>query len=271
MDNWRFPISTSDVYRQALAKHDWAEQHIDKLNAVLVSWRQVNPCTTVVKKNAETGDVTYCVDYVPAVPVEVSLIIGDVLHSLRGALDYIACGMVVAGGGKITSKTKFPIRKVATDWEVSGLRLVDGAHQLAIEALRRIQPYQTGNSFLWTLNQMNNIDKHHLLLTASLVDFGRTVGPNEEAAQIEASIPGFITNTKIGLARIRYRTTPVLPLHTGQELLTLPASQAQEDMCFFMDVAISETGFAEGTPAVMLLRMISTAVSSTIRDLARFV
>lgn len=214
----------SDVYRQALAKQEWAEKHIEKLQTVIDGWRTFDIEAFGCEQNAETGDITYSLERVPVMPPEIPLIVGDVLHSLRGALDYVACGMVVAGGGVINSKTKFPIREVAEDWEVSGLRLVKGAHQQAIEALRRIQPYKAGNYFLWLLNRLNILDKHRLLVAVSGINSGRTLSPDEQAAEPKGGEDAFFTNGPRGRVKISAWTTPPVSLHAGQKLLTVPAS-----------------------------------------------
>jgi hypothetical protein len=261
----------SDVYRQALAKQEWAEKHIDKLQSIIDGWRKFDIEAFGCKQDAETGDITYSLNRVPVVPSDISLIVGDVLHSLRGALDYVACGMVVAGGGGVTSKTKFPIREVAEDWEVSGLCLVKGAHQQAIEALRRIQPYKGGNYFLWLLNRLNILDKHRLLVAVSGINSGRTLSPNEQATEPKPGEDALFTNGPHGRVKFSGWTTPPVPLHAGQKLLTISASQADEQVGFFFDIAICEPGLTEGTAVTLLLRLISGEVRLVLSDLARFV
>jgi hypothetical protein len=262
-------MKQGECYEQALAKHDWAKQHIDKLNHILADFRTKNLRSIGVKDQLGTGDVTYYVKEVLPIPFEIPLIVGDALQSLRCALDYVACGMVVAGGGKVTSNTKFPIVKVATDWEVRGLRMVAGANKLALEALRRIQPYEGGNYFLWALYRLNNIDKHRLLLTVCSINSGRTISPYEEAAKVSLTEPGLIADTSLGRVRVSPRTSPAVPLYAGQELLTLPMMQAYEEVRFFIDVAVSEPG-TESTPVLVLLFLILDEVGRIIRDLARF-
>jgi hypothetical protein len=230
-------MSQPKAYEQALAKHDWAGKHIEDLRVALADWRKVDPPRIGVKEDICPGYVTYYVLNAPCVPVVVPMIVGDVLHSLRGALDYIACGLVE----KVTSKTKFPFLSHPNDWEVAGLRMVDGAEEGALEVLRRIAPYETGNPFLWALHRWNIADKHRLLLAVCLIESGRTVSPLEEAAKVKLGELGFVADTPQGRIRLLERTgTPPVALHAGQELLTLPISQAKEDQGFFMDVAIRE-------------------------------
>jgi hypothetical protein len=252
-------MSSSEVYRQALAKHDWAEKHIEKLRITIADFGKVDPCIIRKEIDPKTGDVTYYVVSVPPIPGEVPLIMGDVLHNLRCALDYVACGLV--GPACVTSKTKFPIRRDPKDWEVSGLRMVDGASQEAIEALRRIRPYEGGNSLLYVLHTLNNIDKHRLLLTTTLKNIARTTREREQ-------VVGNLLDEKRPI--VTGDDFPKVPLHAGQKLLTVPASEVKEDVGFLLDVAFTESEPAKRMPVVITLELVGVAVGKTIRELARF-
>jgi hypothetical protein len=91
------------VLQQVLDKLDWAKQHIKKLNIALRRFHNANPTTTFTESDPKTGNLSYYVREIPAVPAEIPLILGDVLYSLRGTLDYLACGLVPV----ITSDTKW--------------------------------------------------------------------------------------------------------------------------------------------------------------------
>jgi hypothetical protein len=258
----------SDVYRQALAKCDWANKHIEKLKATIGAWREIEPCSIGIKQNVNTGDVTYYVANVPVIPDDVPLIIGDVLHNFRCALDYMACGLV--GSGRVTSKTKFPIRRDSKDWEESGLRMVDGASEEAIEALRRIRPYEGGNGLLYILQTLNNIDKHRLLLTVSLKNTGRMATKGEQVIGDLLDEEGTFWLPSGLVVKTSTDISPV-PLYTGQELLTIPAAQANQDVGFFVEVAFSESGQCKGMQVIAVLVLMSGIVAKTIRELAVFV
>lgn len=257
------------VYEQALAKCDWSEKHIDKLKTVVAEFRRSNPCTISKKADSETGDVTYYVADVPVIPDEIALIAGDVLHNLRCALDYVACGLV--GAENVTSKTKFPIRRDPKDWEVSGLRMVDGARKEAIEALRRIRPYEGGKTLLYVIHALNNVDKHRLLLTVNFKNTGRVTAESGEIGDdfldtkwsfVHAS--GVVTN--VGTTT----SLPRVPLYAGQKLLTVPASQKEQDVGFLIDIAFGESGAAKGMPIAITLELASKTVRRVILELAPF-
>ena len=260
----------SDVYAQASAKHQWAQKHIDKLKTALAEFQKVNTNVISGKADPETGDVTYYVASVPVIPVDIPLIAGDVLHNLRCALDFMACGLV--GAGNITHRTKFPIRRDPKDWEVSGLGMVDGASKDAIEALRRIRPYEGGNSLLYILHTLNNIDKHRLLLTLNVKNTGRAEfesvqvvsKPLDEIATFPLS-PGVIASVRLAT------DLPKVPLYAGQKLLTIPAAQREQNVGFMVEITFGESGQTKGMPVLFTLQVICDTVGRAIKELETFV
>jgi hypothetical protein len=259
------------VYGDASAKQQRAQEHINELQRIIDVWRKFDQNAFGIKVNPHTGDVTYYLKRVPALPESVALIVGDILHNLRSALDYMACGMVVAGGGKITSKTKFPVREVAEDWEKSGLEMVRGAKQEALEALRRIGPYKAGNYFLWLLHRLNNIDKHRLLIPVGAINSGRTLTPNEQAAEPKRGEKAIFVDTPRGRIKVSARPNSQFLLHDGQELLTVTAAEAENQMGFVFDIEIREPPLTEGTPVTFLLALMSSEVSVVLGELQFFV
>jgi hypothetical protein len=179
----------------------------------------------------------------------------------------MACGMVVAGGGKVSSKTKFPIRKVATDWEGAIKTLVDGAGHMAFQALRRIKPYETGNPFLWMLHSFNNIDKHRLLLTMQLVKSGSTLYPDATSDFVSSHPGGFW----FGKHYVHSSGAEPVPLEPNQELQTVPAAKAHQYVSFSINVTFGEADLPKGTPVELLMKLISGEVACVLRDLAPYV
>jgi hypothetical protein len=254
-------------YREILDKHQWAVKHLDKLDTAVADFRKSNPCEIRSEVDVETGDVAYYAGEVPTVPSNIPLIAGDALHSLRGALDYLACGLVNVE----TTDTKFPIAHTAKAFEDSLPRVVERLGQDGIEALRRIRPYKGGNPSLWLLHKLNINDKHRLLLTVGMQDVGRTLTPDEVTAHQAANPNGFWTVT--GGKRVYVYTAAVSPvtLHTGQKLLTVPGSKAQQKVRFVLDVALNEPGLAEGTPLGMILRAVAFEVERIVKHLSKLI
>jgi hypothetical protein len=255
------------AYEQVLNKFDWAEKHIQKLDAVLREWRDANPIAVFIETNPETGEVTYYIENVPSIPSSVPLIAGDALYSFRAALDYLACGLAEV----VTPDTKFPIAHSAEAYKSSLNRLVPGLRGKALEALNRIKPYQGGNLLLWQLHRLNIIDKHRLLLTMCVVNPAQRLAQDKMPSQESSGPKQIVCKARDGVQIIvNFVKKPPIPLHTGEKLLTVPASQAQKDVGFYFAVGINEPSISEGTPLNIVLDFISREVGATITKLSPF-
>lgn len=256
------------VHEQVLNKFDWAEKHIEKLDAVLQEWRDANPIAVSTEANPETGEVTYYIENVPSIPSSVPLITGDVLYSFRAALDYLACGLVEV----VTPDTKFPIAHSAEAYKSSLNRLVPGLRGKALETLNSIKPYQGGNLLLWQLHRLNIIDKHRLLLTVCVVNPAQRLAQDKMPSQKSSGPKQIVCKPRDGVQIIvNFVKEPPISLHAGEKLLTVPASQAQKDVGFYFAIGIDESGISEGTPLNMLLDFIGREVAGTISKLSPFI
>jgi hypothetical protein len=248
------------VYEQVLDKYDWAEKHIQKLSSVSRKLSKANPIKLSQRVDAKTGEVSYSVDKVPNIPSSVPLIAGDVLHSLRGALDYLACGLIEV----VTPDAKFPIAHSAEAYKSSLGRVVPGIRQEALEALNGIKPYQGGNFFLWLLHRLNIIDKHRLLLAVCVVSHINCFAPDEVTAKSGL-------RPKISAKGIEIIKGTPITLHPGKEFLTISAAEAEKYAGSYFAIGIAEPGPAEGMPLDMTLHMIFWEVGTTIAKLAPFI
>lgn len=100
------------------------------------------------------------------VPIELSLLLGEITHQMRSALDHLAYALVKAAGNVPTRRTAFPVLLTAPP---SGLRIDGGVGPAALAAVEDLQPYQRRDGSthpLHVLTELWNIDKHrHLHLT----------------------------------------------------------------------------------------------------------
>jgi hypothetical protein len=101
------------------------------------------------------------------------LIVGDCIHNLRSCLDHLVYQLAILNGAgpDAASKTSFPIylrQKVFQD--VIADKVAPFVHATAIAEIEKLQPYKTldpENCTLWKLSQLDNIDKHRLLLVVA--------------------------------------------------------------------------------------------------------
>ena len=236
---------------QVLDKYDQAEKHVHKLNTILREWRDIDTMKPIPKTNLRTGDVSYHLACVPVIPSSVPLIVGDILHSLRGSLDYVACGLIEV----VTRDAKFPIAHSAEAYISMLERVVPGIWQDALKTLNSIKPYQGGNALLWMLHKLNIIDKHRLLLAVCIVNSARVLAPDERTAQKSRgpeAIPFNHATSSVAFVFEKCQTMPV-PLDAGKAFITLSAAEAKKNVGFYFAVSINEPSISERLPLKMLL------------------
>jgi len=100
-------------------------------------------------------------------PTELSVLVGEVAHQLRSALDLLAYGLVQAAGNTPTRLTSFPVLTARVG---GGLKVHGGVAPAALAVIEELQPYEHADPDahpLHVLTTLWNVDKHrHLHLTA---------------------------------------------------------------------------------------------------------
>jgi hypothetical protein len=156
------------------AKIGRANHHLAELeNSLSVA---LDPNRYHFDRELENGEYVYHVYGVPNVDPTWSLIVGDCLHNLRSALDYLAWQLVLLDNGDPNEETQFPIRETPFNkaGEIQPTQLKPAIRRPEIlSALEEAQPYYENGgpqeSLLWALSRLNNIDKHRLLLVVACV------------------------------------------------------------------------------------------------------
>lgn len=146
-------------------KIERADKHIKDVTMVLRQFSDGDIHTLVVKHDSHTGKNFVQVDFLEEeFPViDCALIIGDAIHNLRSALDFMWYEFVA----NPSEYTSFPIRDTRKELEAT----LNGAlkkKQIASSdrdfVVDKIQPYKAGNRLLWALHDMDVRDKHHLFI-----------------------------------------------------------------------------------------------------------
>lgn len=153
--------------RSAFLKVKWAKKHIANLSEESISFLGSNPYYGVPKFVAETNRTLYILESVPEVPPEIRLLLGDIAHDLRTALDHLACELV-RSTGVAEPKVYFPICENEKIYKAEAGGKTRGMPDPAKQLIDRLCPYGGGNHLLWGLHQLDIIDKHRLLLTTTL-------------------------------------------------------------------------------------------------------
>ena len=151
-----------------------AQKHMTELKEEILAFFASKPFSVVREVEAATGDIVHKVRIKQEVPTEFAAIIGDVIHNLRTALDYLAWQMVVVNGGIPSRDTGFPITKDAASFQTDLGKKLKGASPKALRFVQRLRPYQGGDDVLWMLHSLDITDKHKLILSVGAAN--RAVG-----------------------------------------------------------------------------------------------
>jgi hypothetical protein len=141
-----------------------ARRHLEEYLHEHAAWKASQPYAIDFEDNAETGQREWKVNRVTDPPAGLPVIIGDLVHNLRAALDHLACQVVLANGGEIRRSTQFPIARSQSDYVRIRNRQLAGASSEAIHVVDGIAPYPGGNEALVKLHDLDITDKHKLLL-----------------------------------------------------------------------------------------------------------
>jgi hypothetical protein len=150
------------------------------------------------------------------------VLIGEVVHHSRSALDHLVWQLVIANGRQPGPHNEFPIfhsvpsRRRPND--VTALeRRVEGVSPAAIAVIESLQPYHRAvpeQDPLWLLHKLNIINNHRLLI-ASIADASVTpagVQAQEDAQALSEPFTGEVEIQQHGTVQI------VLPDAGGGEL-----------------------------------------------------
>jgi len=230
-----------------------------------------HPYSIVIERDPQTRETLYRLKRDLFIPCGFRAMAGDILQNLRSALDYLVCGLVIANGRKPTTKTMFPISDitpVSPKYEESFRGKVEGMREDAIDLIRTIKPYKGGNDVLWRLHRLNNIDKHRLLLTC-----GAFVHNWSITQHVEVTNPDLRTLERMARAyaadlngsRTRSLT---YGLKAGDIILRdFPDAKPNENIKFFIEIAIDEAGICDREP---ISAVLGTSISKVHETIKRF-
>lgn len=148
-------------FEEAKLKVQWAQSHvyqlIDQYRAILDS----DIARVTVERDGKTGKQFLEIHDPQELPPMVALVVGDIVHNLRTAFDYVAIG--ATGVDSIA----LPVGRTRSDIVAKSnhYRMIKSNNSaLADFIIDEIQPYHRGKFMLWELSELDRLDKHRLIL-----------------------------------------------------------------------------------------------------------
>jgi hypothetical protein len=182
--------------------------------------------------------------------------VGDVVHNLRSALDHLARSLVIANGGTPHKSTAYPISHTREAFEAS-LSNVKAAGQEALDLIRETKAYRGGNDGLWALRELDDRDKHRLLLTIAAAHNSVGIDLRSVVAKMRGTHVAEIP--PLGVLPVLPKDRQ-FPLKNGDVVLV---SQAEDhpDFQIAIDIAFGEPDVLEGEPILPTLWQLLDLVS----------
>ena len=219
-----------ELFPSALAKIARAEKHAESLKSEIAAFLAEENYEVRQNFDAETGRKTAIFHVLREVPVEWSVILGEILHNLRSALDHIITDLTVAESGHPLEQTEFPIFEDEAAFFAlrtkggqagqpapnSGLFKIRGVSPAARAVIQGLQPFESAKvgkiASLLIVHNLNIIDKHR---TINIV--------RQQAAQFRCDILRDIHPIEMNI--------PVGEVKDGTKLAEwLPAKEPKEEM-----------------------------------------
>jgi hypothetical protein len=237
-------------------KIERAKKHLRDLETEVTACRDKTLNVHLSDEDPETGQIVQHLATVPVFSFEILSAAGDVIHSLRTALDHLAYQLAVVGSGRPPGRgVEFPISKDQNTYEREKARKVEGMRLEVVEAIDAIKPYKGGNDILWRIHELDNIDKHRFVFVIA------------KDALFDApwySADASIANSMPFLIRPRTLNTDT-PLFSG-----VFDSESENGVNFEIEKALSETKTAQSNALLPSLRLYVDVVEELILSFRPF-
>jgi hypothetical protein len=247
----------------ALLKIKRAEKHLSELS---ILFRKKKPFSYFIETNCKTGLRSTFAKRNIDVANDAAIIIGDIIHNLRSAIDhaYWTCTNEYAKNDNEKRNIQFPIAKTEADFincVLTGLpKKVSESFCLALTELK---PYRdSGNQLLCAIHDMDVKDKHKLLIPTG--NFTKIT-----SASIQKQVPDFpsgLTDCGAGNCH-RDVSWYVKPMNFTQrrKAKVPPSNIIEKELDVPVDIVINDV--SNFKPALVVLRELIDVAKDTIDTL----
>jgi hypothetical protein len=247
---------------QCWAKLKRAAIHFQTLNAEFVAWKDSQPYRIRHEFDDETGEHVFrCRVY--RMPSETwGLIVGDFVHNLRSALDYLVWQLVIVNEEVPNIWNQFPITTTEREWERKVCRKkgwLEGVGPVERAVIKSLQPHDAkfpSKHILTSLQSLSNIDKHRVLTTTLVV-----TDPRGQGGGMLFTRPDGTATASIGLPVPRK-----IVLENDTEVMRLPGMKADSGMNMEAPIEVA-LAFGEQRLTILDLATLARYVRDVVRVL----
>lgn len=253
------------------AKIERAKKHIRDLEAEIDAGfsRQKNLEGFRVKDDSDTGEKVYEVRLQNVGGGHLALVLGDAVHNLRSALDHLAYRLVISNGQTPTRNTSYPICEKPAGYKSKATeRKIEGIDTSLFPLIEATQPYNAGYDGLGFLGELDNFDKHRMLIV-SMTQTGPLLGMTVGGT---ASMPE--RRTAEGQLVVLNLPIKTMPFKNGEEYCRIrPGDLSNHDRSFVLSVqvAFSEPASLQRRTIFPLLPQLTQLVERVVQTFYQFV
>lgn len=146
---------------------DRALEHVKQLDTWYDEWIKTEPYALAREYNSEGGAKRLYFTITNPVPLTCGVILGDIIHNARSALDHLA-GAVAVKNGRTTKGVYFPVAPSAADLP----RMIKDKLGKCPKPFRDFvaghKPHKGGNDALYALHQLDILDKHQVIVPSGV-------------------------------------------------------------------------------------------------------
>jgi hypothetical protein len=265
----------SDALRLALRRVERAKEQRRDLEIEMRAWAKNGAYKVVSQFNQQTGYTEFYVAELSDITPLTHSLIGEIIHTLRTALDHLAYQLLLVSTTPIPadeSRIKFPIYDDSKTTETDAFGPIKTLRKQIIEAIRKVNPCKTGQPLLWILHTLDIVDKHRRIVTSHLVNHSVYTA---EAMQQLLIDRGLSDMTAVVGLRNAFYTTPKTgkKAQVGDVVFTAPADSSEEmkqKLKFTFDIAFDEPQIIEGKSVIETLDEMIKVVEHLITGFEPF-
>lgn len=268
------PVNKRDIHPTIFSgpklKIERAKGHIADLQSAIKTFHETRPYELIKEQDPKTGEDVYRMKVHKDVPFEIGGIIGDAVHNLRAALDLLVCDLVRSNMKQVVRGNGFPISRTANHFESNSVGKIKGVNRRAERLIRRLKPYEGGNTPLWILHELDALDKHqgiipvaaaHVLTTVRWAMPFMFIGPDNT---LRIGSPGPDGQPHWLPPGVPHGVRNVYPLTDNSEIYRSAPTGFYEDVQASVTVAFSQAQIVDGEPVVETLNQLVVFIERAI-------
>lgn len=238
-------------FRDAKLKIQWAKGHVYKLVDQYCAVLDADGTRLSVERDGQTGKQALNLSDPAELPPMIALIIGDAIHNLRTAFDYIA----VAATG--INWMALPVGKTRDDIIAKSKHyrtIKEASPKLADFIINEIQPYYRGKFMLWELSELDRIDKHRLILPT--IHNTHRLGVILEDESGKTLTNQWVTSRGSSVSRVLDGAVPFKIKHEGHSAISVRSDQEHRSM---MNLSLKRLAVSWNSPLKRSKRLSASA------------